>query len=1232
MNFRIYRSYSSKLLIFALIFSLLLPGYGHAANGQSKENQLSNEALAQMKNIIAAQKAQAEHGPVLHPDLEGLTGEKEVSIIVELSEPPVALVKGMKKVAGKSFSKADEKDVDQKVKGQQKKFENAMNSKGINAKKGFEYSYTYNGMSLKLKANQVKKLLAISDVVLVEPDLEVHALGTPSGDDAYSRTATNSNNFLDVPSVWDMGFEGQNVKVAVLDTGIDYNHPEFEGVYKGGYNFVSHATGYSRPRDANDPYETSPMDRPSNRAEFDANGSAFYTEHGTHVAGTIAAQGKNPHSIKGIAPKVELYAYRVLGAYGSGATSGIIAGIDKAAQEKMDIINMSLGGSNSSQTASDSIAVNNAALAGTTAVIATGNSGPNRSTIGNPASAAFAISVGNSTIPEETKKGTANITVIGSPETSYNLNMMGWKFGSNPEQILYGSYEVIAVPNFGVDADYAGLDANGKVVLVSRGGGIAFVDKIAAAKKAGAISVIIHNNGGTNGNGPAGVFLGDSFKFIPAFDMSTTDGTALRTAMVGKKATVTFNNFETGKSAGDDINNSSSRGPSTPTFDIKPDVSAPGTNIMSSVPAYKKDYPNADYSESYARFTGTSMATPHVTGIAALLKSQHPEWTPFDLKVAISNTAKQLDTAKYDVFSQGPGRAQPLKAVTAEALAYAFDQTTFSSKTYNNIKGTVTFGMVPTNPNSASTITKDIVVKNLTGNASDYTVSVQVTKAATGTLAGANVTVDQMNFTLTGETKLKATLNVPKGSGSTGNELLGYIHITNGTTKLILPFAASFAPPSGLKSFSIDSYHISPNGDGKLDSTTIRYEFFNTQYRTYLELWDAGNPEGGYYNDGYLGWLVNASSTTTGLKTIAFNGQITPWAPNSSKVKAPDGVYTLDLTTLNLANTAIVTANWIGPIYVKSTPSKIVAEDTYTFSGSDYTFISALEDSYVNFGPTVEEVFGIDYDINANLHASYELTSSKGDLVASGPITLSQDGAFGLDLKGLTLGDNKLKIFVDDEAKNHAEKEIVLERIDTAAPATTVAVTGTEGANGWYTSNVKVELTAIDEEAGVKATEYKIGEGEWTVYDGAIQVANEGIHQIQFRSTDIAGNVEDAQAIEVKIDKTSPVLKVSVDKAELSPPNNKFEKIKVTLTQSDAISGVESVILESIKVNDPKYNNDGIQDAAYGTQDVDFSLRASKNSDDSSRIYTITYIATDKAGNTTKATTTVTVPKSKSGK
>ncbi|WHY85627.1 S8 family serine peptidase [Neobacillus novalis] len=1035
-----YRKLFSSLVALAMFFTLLFPSYGAAATNKQlskKDSQLSTATETQMKKLIAQQKASLSQDAVLHPDLQNLTGDQEVSVIVELSEYPVALAKGINKVAGKTTSKAEEKTIQQKVVSQQQKFQTNLSAKGIKAKVGYTYNYTFNGMALTLKASQVKELLKVDGVKLVEPDVERHALGTKaSGSSAVKPMMNTSSPFLDVPSVWGLGFKGQGVKVAVLDTGIDYKHPEFQNVYKGGYNFVpqTDTKQYARDRAADDPYETTPLDRPAGKAEFDANGSAFYTEHGTHVAGTIAAQGNNSFGIKGLAPEVALYAYRVLGAYGSGANSGIIAAIDKAAVEKMDIINLSLGGSSNSQTSSDAIAINNAALAGVTAVIATGNSGPNRATIGSPSTAAFAISVANSTVPETTMAGQASITVEGSSPAAYNMNLMGWKFGTKPGELLTGTYDVVAVPGLGEAKDYTGLDVQGKVALISRGT-IAFVDKIANAKKAGAVATIIHNNGGTNGNGPAGVFLGDSFAFIPTFDMSTTDGNALRTALATKKATVTFGSFSESKTAGDDINSSSSRGPANPNFDLKPDVSAPGTNIMSSVPAYGKDFPDASYLESYDRFTGTSMATPHVAGIAALLKSQHPDWTPFDIKVAISNTAKQLDVKKYDVFSQGPGRVQPLAAATTEALAYAMDKTSFSGKTYDNIKGTVTFGNVPTNANNASTVTKDIVVKNLTGNASDYTVTVQTTKAATGALATANVTVDKANFTLAanGENTLKVTLNVPKGAGTTGNEILGYVKITNGKTNLNLPFAGNFAPPTGLKSFSIDSKAISPNGDGKLDSTTVRYEFYDRQSTTYIELWDAFHQEAGEYQDGYLGWLVSASSTTTGAKTVAFDGNYTSWTKGVGKVKAPDGVYTVDITTLNALGTAIVASGWTGPVYIKTTAPKIVTQDSYTTGGSSFELSGKVDDSYIDWAPGVDEVFGEQYDINTKLMAKYQLTNSNGDTqTGTTPFTLDQDGKFKVSLAGLTDGDNKVKITVNDEAQNTASKEITVTK--TAAP------------------------------------------------------------------------------------------------------------------------------------------------------------------------------------------------------
>ena len=386
-----------------------------------------------------------------------------------------------------------------------------------------------------------------------------------------------SNSFLGIEKLWEKGLEGQGIKVAVIDTGIDPDHPEFQGIYKGGKNFVPHTgSDYARPRAEDDASETSPLDRPSHRAEFNANGSSFYTTHGTHVAGTIAAIGANPYGIKGIAPKVDLYAYRVLGAYGSGANSGIIAAIEESVKQKMDVINLSLGGGSNTETEASAFALNNAMMAGTIAVSATGNSGPNRGTIGTPSTSRLGIAVGNTTNPETMHNAEVNVTV-GDYQLSKQVELMATTFGQDVATQLSGEFEIVAVPGLGNVSDFNGIDVEGKIALISRGS-IAFVDKIANAKAAGAVGVIVHNNaGGSNAPGPAGVFLGDAFELIPTFDMSQTDGDAIRAALGTSTGTVSFNKFGSVKTLGDEVNSSSSRGPTTPNYDIKPDVTAPGT-------------------------------------------------------------------------------------------------------------------------------------------------------------------------------------------------------------------------------------------------------------------------------------------------------------------------------------------------------------------------------------------------------------------------------------------------------------------------------------------------------------------------------------------------------------------------------------------------------------------------------------------------------------------------------
>ena len=119
----------------------------------------------------------------------------------------------------------------------------------------------------------------------------------------------------------------------------------------------------------------------------------------------------------------------------------------------------------------------------------------------------MAISVGNSTVDEVHIRADVTLEAGDYKKELKDTSMMAWRFGEHPSDALTGTLDVVAVPNYGVPEDYEGLDVEGKVALVSRGGGVPFVDKIAAAKEQGAAAIIIHNN--VEGAGPAGYVFGE---------------------------------------------------------------------------------------------------------------------------------------------------------------------------------------------------------------------------------------------------------------------------------------------------------------------------------------------------------------------------------------------------------------------------------------------------------------------------------------------------------------------------------------------------------------------------------------------------------------------------------------------------------------------------------------------------------------------------------------------------
>jgi large repetitive protein len=204
---------------------------------------------------------------------------------------------------------------------------------------------------------------------------------------------------------------------------------------------------------------------------------------------------------------------------------------------------------------------------------------------------------------------------------------------------------------------------------------------------------------------------------------------------------------------------------------------------------------------------------------------------------------------------------------------------------------------------------------------------------------------------------------------------------------------------------------------------------------------------------------------------------------------------------------------------------------------------------------------------------------------------------------------------------------IVVSNIYKVVPVTvaTLNPAAPNGKNSWYTTDVSVNLAvAPGAYGGAVTTEYQVNAGAWIPYTGPIAFG-EGTYTFGFRSRDEAGNVEQVKTMTFNVDKTVPALSVQLDKSTIWPPNHQMVPVNATLSSNDDGSGVDTVVLSSITSNKPDSGQGDIQ-ADVGTAATSFSVRAEKD-----RIYTVTYTATDKAGNKTVRTVTVTVPHDQSG-
>lgn len=431
-----------------------------------------------------------------------------------------------------------------------------------------------------------------------------------------------SSKHVGVEKPRDLGFTGKDIKIAVIDTGVDYNHPDLfgfgpDGKVIGGYDFIE-----------ND-------DTPT-----DTNG------HGTEVAGIIAANGGQV----GIAPDAKILAYRVSDTGNSVSSDLIVKAIQRAIQDDADIINISLGVNRTNDRIEE--AINYAVRKGITVVVAAGNSGPDLKTIGSPGRDPNAITVG-ATYNNITASLVATLDV--DSKRVQVLPMVGIEpiSESITSEIVFGKY--------GREDDLKGIDAKDKILLVERGSDqkdelIYFSQKERNSADAGAKALIVFNN-------EPGMFLGDlrnkqeaaDYKpRIPTVSMSREDGLLLK-SMLQNKTIGSINTFY----HPDFVSFFSSRGPVSP-FYIKPNLVAPGVFVNTT-----------SINGGYNLTSGTSFAAPHVSGASAILLQKNPELKPHEIAAIITTTADPVsDTygTDFPLETSGTGRLNVTRAFDANLI------------------------------------------------------------------------------------------------------------------------------------------------------------------------------------------------------------------------------------------------------------------------------------------------------------------------------------------------------------------------------------------------------------------------------------------------------------------------------------------------------------------------------------------------------------------------------------
>jgi subtilisin family serine protease len=563
----------------------------------------------------------------------------------------------------------------------------ALNSVG-GGKKIYDYGYVFNGFAAELTADQAAKLATTQGVMSVEKD-EARDLDTSS---------TPTFLGLDAPGgLWEqlggVGSAGEDIIIGIVDGGIwpeslsfsdrtgengnatkdgklSYQQiPGWHGKCVPGEDFTASncnqkligaryynsGWGGNAGIDAQLPWEfKSPRDYGGHGTHT---ASTAGGNHGVQATGAAAVFGKT----SGMAPRARIAAYKVCWQTPTGGScfsSDSVAAIDQAVADGVDVMNFSISGSQTNFLDSVEVAFLFAADAGVFVAASAGNSGPTSSTVAHPGPWLTTVAAGT-----HNRNGEGSVTLgngvtyngasVATPVSAPLIDSIDAGLaGADPTQVAlcYSSADG------GNVLDPAKV--TGKIVVCDRGV-TARVNKSLAVQEAGGVGMILLNTSPSS--------LNADFHFVPTVHLADTDRAAVHAYAATPGPTATINQATIVYNVPAPFTASfSSRGPLRASGDIlKPDLMAPGQDILASVA------PPGNAGRDFDLYSGTSMSSPHVAGLGALLKDLHPDWTPMMIKSALMTTGYDVldggtpapNTNPVLIFRQGAGHVEPNKAM-----------------------------------------------------------------------------------------------------------------------------------------------------------------------------------------------------------------------------------------------------------------------------------------------------------------------------------------------------------------------------------------------------------------------------------------------------------------------------------------------------------------------------------------------------------------------------------------